>query len=182
MGADRVALLGSLSKTLSPAIGMGWMALPPAWAAAVNDTEADFGSCSVLDSLALAEFIDSGRYDQQLRMLRQRYRARRDALVTALHRHLPDLEISGLNAGLHLVLRLPDVLDAADLIRRAHHAGIGLVDGGRYAHPTRGAEPPALVLGYGNLRDSLVEEAVTGLAALLDSLAEDRRHQPGGRP
>lgn len=173
MGADRVALLGSLSKTLSPAVGMGWMVLPPAWSDAVTAAAPELGTTGVLDSLTLAEFIDSGRYDQQLRMLRQRYRSRRDVLVAALHRRLPDLQISGLNAGLHLVLNLPEGVDVADLIRRAHDADVGLVERGRYAvgdagpPGSAGSAPPALVLGYGNLRDSLVPEAVTRLAALL---------------
>ncbi|MEO5877644.1 MAG: PLP-dependent aminotransferase family protein, partial [Streptosporangiaceae bacterium] len=106
--ADRVVLLGSVSKALAPALRLGWMAAPPALADAVANfrAETDLGS-PVIEQHALAHLIATGAYDRQLRLMRRTYRARRDALVTALEEHLPGARISGISAGLHLYVALP---------------------------------------------------------------------------
>src|SRR5215831_8909535 len=60
-----------------------------------------------LDQLALAAFIEGGELDRHLRSMRKRYRLRRDALVAALMTELPACRLSGIAAGLHLLLSLP---------------------------------------------------------------------------
>ena len=84
LGAGRVAYLGSTSKTLAPALRLGWIVLPGALAGAIADERgwADGGS-PTLDQLALASFIDRGELDRHLRRMRLRYRRRRDRLVAA---------------------------------------------------------------------------------------------------
>ncbi|HEV3465208.1 MAG TPA: PLP-dependent aminotransferase family protein, partial [Actinomycetota bacterium] len=80
---SRVVLLGSVSKTLSPALGIGWVVTPPAWTARFRAT-AGAGSPgwpSTLDQLTFAAFLQSGAYDRHLRAARLRYRQRRDRLV-----------------------------------------------------------------------------------------------------
>ncbi|WP_410564477.1 PLP-dependent aminotransferase family protein [Amycolatopsis sp. cmx-4-61] len=143
----RVALFGSVSKTLSPALGLGWAVLPPQWTVRAHPPP-------VVDQLALARFVESGGYDRYLRSARLRYRARRDRLVAALG----PARLSGVAAGLHLVLHLDG--DAAAVVRRARAAGVKVADLDGYR--TAPGEP-ALVLGYGNLADTGVEAA----AALL---------------
>ena len=160
MAPAHVALFGSVSKTLSPALGIGWYVLPPAWTCAGAATP------PVVDQLALATFVERGGYDRQLRAVRLRYRARRDALVAALAAHLPDARITGVAAGLHLLLHLPGTPDTTSLVRRAAAEGLRLVDLDTYrGTPERDS---TLVLGYGNLADSAVGPAVTLLAALCD--------------
>lgn len=139
----RVALFGSVSKTLSPALGLGWAVLPPQWTLRTH-------APPVVDQLALAAFLDSGGYDRHLRAARLRFRTRRDRLVAALG----PARLSGVAAGLHLVLHLDR--DAADVVRRARRSGVKVADLDDY-RVTPGE--PALVLGYGNLADNAVEEA-----------------------
>jgi GntR family transcriptional regulator/MocR family aminotransferase len=165
MAPSHVALFGSVSKTLSPALGIGWHVLPPAWAEPFRAANPAVTTPPVVDQLALAAFIEEGGYDRQLRAVRSRYRARRDALVAALATHLPDSRITGVAAGLHLVLHLGGATDTAALVRRAAAEGLRLVDLAAY-RSTPVAEP-ALVLGYGNLADNAVLPAVTLLAALV---------------
>ncbi|MFI5591340.1 PLP-dependent aminotransferase family protein [Amycolatopsis sp. NPDC051758] len=139
----RVVLFGSVSKTLSPALGLGWVAIPPQWTL----TEP---APPVPDQLALAHFVEGGGYDRHLRAARLRYRARRDRLVEALG----PARISGAAAGLHLVLHLDR--DAAEVTKEALIKGVKVADLDDY----RGAPgAPALVLGYGNLADNAVETA-----------------------
>ncbi|WP_152364041.1 PLP-dependent aminotransferase family protein [Microlunatus speluncae] len=164
MAPDRVVLLGSVSKTLSPALGLGWMLVPPLWCDPVS---AELGGPSTVDSVAFADLIETGRYDQQLRRLRLTYRRRRDRLAARLAADLPGLPVSGLRAGLHLVLGLPPRTDVPALINRAAEVGLHLVDHDRYRASDRPKDPPALVIGYGNLRDAQVDQAVRLLAELI---------------
>lgn len=160
---SRVLLLGSTSKTMSPAFGIGWMVVPPAWRATLS--AAPGTAPSVVDQLALARLLTSGGYDRHLRAARGRFRRRHDALLAALATRLPDARTSGLAAGLHLVLHLGQAApDAADVVRAAARLDVGLTDMRRYQ-----VEPAPtsrrLVLGYGNLVDARLEEAVVRLAA-----------------
>ena len=139
----RVALFGSVSKTLSPALGLGWAVVPPQWTSPGH-------APPVLDQLALAAFVESGGYDRHLRAARLRYRARRDRLVDALG----PARLSGVAAGLHLVLHLDR--DATEVVSKARAKGVKVADLDDYRVAPG---EPALVLGYGNLADNAVEAA-----------------------
>lgn len=158
----RVALVGSISKTLAPAIRIGWVVTPPEWTAAARQWAAPV---PVLDQLALAEFLAGGGYDRHLRLLRRRYAARRDRLVAALGRELPGCRVMGVAAGLHLVLLLPDGSPAAGVVAEARARGVRVMDLATCRVRPSGIDPAGLVLGYGNLEDRLAEAAVAELAA-----------------
>ena len=164
----RVAYVGTASKTLAPALRLGWILAPAALApaVAVEKLAADSGS-PALDQLALAHLIASGDHDRHLRRARRAYAQRRDRLVAALARELPDARIEGAAAGVHLVLALPDALDLVALRKATAAHGVAAESiGARH----RGAPPPGptrLVLGYGRIPTAGVEAAVAGLAAAL---------------
>jgi GntR family transcriptional regulator/MocR family aminotransferase len=153
----RVVLLGSVSKTLAPAVGIGWAVAPAAWSRALRVRHPP----PVLHQLSFAEFLTSGGYDRHLHRCRQRYRARRDMLVAALARCLPEARVHGVAAGLHLLLYLPD-RDLSAVVEQAASGGTTLAELAWYRLRPG---PSALVLGYGNLTDSAIEPAVRALAA-----------------
>jgi GntR family transcriptional regulator / MocR family aminotransferase len=161
---SRVALLGSLSKTLSPALGIGWVATPPDWARPVRAATGHRSWPSTLDQLAFAAFLSDGAYDRHLRAARKRYRLRRDRLVRALAGRLPGARLLGVAAGLHLLVLLDDRVDCVAVVARAAAAGMQVANLDTY-RSRDDAIGPGLVLGYGNLADSQVEEAVALLAA-----------------
>jgi len=165
-GLSSVALTGSVTKTLAPALGLGWLATPPAWTPIVRAAIVRSSGPPVLDQLAFAEFLRTGRYDQHLRAARIRYRARRDGLVRALGSHLPDSQICGVSAGLHFLLHLPPGIDAAAVVSRANRTGVRVANLDTYRF-TAAPELPGLVLGYGNLADHKVLEAVARLTSAL---------------
>jgi GntR family transcriptional regulator / MocR family aminotransferase len=119
-----------------------------------------------LNQLALAHFMESGAYDRHLRASRQRFRARRARLTGALARELPTYRVRGTQAGLDLLLDLPAGADAAAIVAAARRRDmrLGSLDDLRL-EPEPGA--PGLLLGYGNLSDRLVDEAVALLAGIL---------------
>src|SRR5918999_66575 len=91
LAPDRVAYAGSTSKTLAPGLRLGWLVVPDHLLEAVTAAKAsdDLGT-PVVEQLALADFLERGQLDRHLRRTRAVYRARRDALVDALERLLPD--------------------------------------------------------------------------------------------
>ncbi|MCX4745323.1 PLP-dependent aminotransferase family protein [Kitasatospora sp. NBC_01287] len=105
---DRVVYAGSISKSLGPAVRLGWIACPPRLLEPLVAAKhlADRQS-PVLEQLALADLLDSGAYDHHLRTMRRGYRRRRDLLVRSVAELLPRARITGIAAGLHAILELP---------------------------------------------------------------------------
>jgi GntR family transcriptional regulator/MocR family aminotransferase len=167
LAPDHVFLLGTTSKSLAPAIRLGWVHAPAALAATVADEKemSDRGSCTI-DQLALATLLTTGRYDRHLRRMRGVYAARRIALTDAVTRHVPALRLTGLAAGFQALAPLPPGADETAVIAAARARRVGLHGvGDYYGNPD--AAPPALILGFGNVRQRAIEPAIAAVADLL---------------
>ena len=167
---DRVLYMGTVSKTLAPALRLGWLVLPARLLDAFVGAKvlADHG-CPTLDQLALARLFESGAYDRHLRTARRRYRARRDALVAAVQRHLPGARVTGLAAGLHAIVRLEHGVDGQRLVLAARRHGVGAYPLG-YAYMRIRPVHDGLVLGYANLAEPAIDEGIRRLAAALEEV------------
>ena len=144
---DRIAYAGSTSKSLAPALRLGWL-VPPRrrYSDLVAAKHAsDLGSPTV-PQLVLARLLESGEYDRHIRLMRARHRARRDALLGALTAGLPAASVKGVAAGLHLVVTLPDA-DVDDVALADELRGAGVVCLPLSWHRRRPG-PAGLVLGY----------------------------------
>jgi GntR family transcriptional regulator/MocR family aminotransferase len=162
MDPARVVYLGSVSKTLAPALRLGWLVLPPALRAnTVSRKQLTDLGCSPLPQAAFARLLRGGGYDRHLRRTRSAYRRRRDALLTAVAEHLPAWQPIGVAAGLHVVLRLPEGTDDSLVSQR-------LADKGIHAPPlsgyTRLGTYPGLVIGYAATSPDRLREAVTEIS------------------
>ncbi len=164
---ERVVYGGTVSKVLSPALRLGWLVAPPSLAGDIIRVRLleDFAA-ETLGQLALARFIESGAFARHLRRVRPVYRARRDCLLAALGSYLPEIRPSGAAAGLHLLLRLPDGLDPDAVAAAAARHGVQLEDASVHWFD-RATAPPALLIGYGPLRESALG---AGIRALADDL------------
>jgi GntR family transcriptional regulator / MocR family aminotransferase len=175
LAPDKVIYLGTVSKTLAPALRLGWLVLPPALVDAVAQQRSlvDHGA-PTLDQLALARLIESGAYDRHLRQARRSYRARRDALVAAVARNLPGARVTGLAAGLHAIVRLARDFDAPALTRAAVKRSLGVYPLS-FAYMRPPARDDALVLGYANLSEQHIQRGVRVLAQALADVADGPR-------
>jgi GntR family transcriptional regulator/MocR family aminotransferase len=151
---ERVAYTGSVSKSLSPGLRLGWLLVPESLVEVVVERKhtLDLGN-PVLDQALLADFVTSGAYDRQLRRCQRAYRERRDALVAALARHFPGSRVSGIAAGLHVIAALPDRYGPqARFLERAAGAGVAVRSLASYGTGSAdGGGPVRLVLGYAHL-------------------------------
>jgi GntR family transcriptional regulator/MocR family aminotransferase len=174
LAPDRVALVGTVSKSLAPSIRLGWIACPPALSTAIAEQkEASDRGSPTLDQLALASLIESGRYDRHLRRMRIAYAARRTALVEALAHEAPAVALSGLAAGFHAVAHLPATLAEPDVIAAAAARSVGLYGMSMY-RADQTTTPPQLVLGFGNLN---ARDIHAGIATIGDILSPRRRRR-----
>jgi GntR family transcriptional regulator/MocR family aminotransferase len=170
LAPDRVVYLGTASKTLAPGLRLGWLVVPPTLLDAVVEAKLldDLGSPS-LDQLALARLIETAAYDRHLRAARRRNRARRDALLAAVARSLPEARVSGISAGLHALVRLPRPVDAQRLLESAARRSVGVYPlSFHMMNPPR--ETDAVVLGYAGLTEPAIAEGIARLAEVLDEL------------
>jgi GntR family transcriptional regulator/MocR family aminotransferase len=166
---DRIVYCGSASKTLAPALRMGWLVVPARLHAAVAEEKflADQGTARI-EQHAMAAFISRGELDRHLRRMRLSYRARRDALITALGDAVPGASVHGIAAGLHLTVRLSERHDEQRLRDAAAERRLELSTLSDYR---AGAfdDDPVLLLGYSRLNEASIPRAVEELAFVLDS-------------
>jgi len=167
LAPDLVAFLGTTSKTLAPALRLAWMVPPPHLIDEVEQVMLVTGvTPPTLDQVALAAFIESAALERHLRTMRRRYRGKRETLVDALGNYLPQVRVSGIAAGLHLLAWLPDGTDERGTATRARRSGVGLHE--LHRHCTAHApSPPALLLGFAYPTES---DLVTATSLLADAI------------
>ena len=144
LAPDRVALIGTVSKSLAPALRLGWVVCPARLLESVTEDKrlSDRGS-PTLEQLALATLIESGRYDRHLRRMRDVYGARRDTLVRTLAEQAPHVGLHGLAAGFHAVAQLRAGADEQAIVEAARARSIGLYGMSSFRSERRAAVRPS---------------------------------------
>jgi GntR family transcriptional regulator/MocR family aminotransferase len=157
MDPSVVIYLGTTSKTLTPAFGVGWLAASPEL---VEELAEGRRQVSEPAQYALHSLLASGDLEKHIRKMRLEYARRRDTLMV-----LPGLR--GDSAGLHVVLELPAGRSAAGFVSAAAERGVGLSGVDRFYS----GEPAlnAVVLGYGATSLARVRRAASVLASLYAS-------------
>lgn len=144
----RVLHLGTFSKTLAPALRLGYMVVPTPLIGPLAQAQLlTARQLPTLEQAALASFIAEGHMARHIRRMREQYRLRRAALASALERAFGDrVHIGGAMAGLHVVVWLDAQADLARVAHAARAAGIELRTTAEYA--TEGPVSPGLLLGF----------------------------------
>jgi GntR family transcriptional regulator / MocR family aminotransferase len=173
LAPDLVAYGGSCSKTLAPALRLGWLVLPSSLVAELHadDATSPPGTPPTIDQLALADMFNRGEVDRHLRRQRNRYRKRRDALLDAIAQQLPDLDVRGAAAGLFAVLLLPAHADEDAVVAEAAARGVVL-------EPLRADGRSGLVAGYANLPEAGASAAVSALAQAIRTTVRPPTNRP----
>jgi GntR family transcriptional regulator/MocR family aminotransferase len=125
--AGRVIYCGTFSKTLAPALRLGFAVVPaPLVAPFVRlRTLSDRGS-DAFTQATLAEFMRQGLLAPHIRRMRTEYGKRRAAVLAAMERHVSCAEGVAVPGGLHMVARLPDGGDEAGAVQACRAAGLSV--------------------------------------------------------
>lgn len=154
----RVVLLGTLSKTLTPALALGFLALPPWLLPAVAATRADLGQpVGLVGQWAVANYLDSGALRLHTQRMRNRYRRRRAQVVAALA-GVPGLHVYPMDGGLHAVVET--ARPEAAVVAALTAAGVRVSPLSQY---WSGAGSSGIVFGFGA---ATAEDLARGLAAI----------------
>jgi GntR family transcriptional regulator / MocR family aminotransferase len=158
---------GSVSKTLAPALRLGWLVVPERLAGELARAKAedDLGT-PIIEQLALADFLERGELNRHLRRTRLVYRRRRDAMIAALRRHPPTRGRAASPPGSTWSPTCRPTTTRRPSSRTLAPAGLGL-QGLAEHRPLPG--PPALLLGYGRIAEPGIEPGVRELAAAVGS-------------
>jgi GntR family transcriptional regulator/MocR family aminotransferase len=172
----RVIYVGTFSKTMFPALRVGYLVVPPPliepFAVAMRHTG---HSAPVAVQAALADFIAEGHFASHVRRMRVLYAARQARLLRAARRQLAGLlEIAPAEAGMHLVATLPDGTDDVALAGRVAHAGV--VVRPLSVHYVGEVTRSGLLLGYAGVPEREIDRGVEQLARVL----RERGRRPAG--
>jgi GntR family transcriptional regulator/MocR family aminotransferase len=152
---ERVIYLGTFSKTVFPALRLGYLIVPPALVDLFRATQAlvDHVAPSI-EQATLAEFIDDGHFARHVRQMRAAYAERQDALLRGVRRELDGLvEASPTETGMHLVAWLTrGSADDTRASRRAWESGVEASALSTYV--AEAAVRPGLLLGFAPVRPS----------------------------
>jgi GntR family transcriptional regulator/MocR family aminotransferase len=163
----RVVYIGTFSKTLAPALRMGYLVVPAEIAPAFHAARAASDRHSpVLDQAVLADFMTQGHFARHVRRMRRLYAERQAVMVDALQQSLGGrLEVRASEAGMHLVGWLEDGSDDAAISARLLEGGIEAPPLSRYAlaRPPRGG----LLLGWAGYPPEAIEKAAHRMAEVL---------------
>ena len=167
---DRVIYVGTLSKSLSPALRLGYLVLPPPLVGPcrrlkrLTDLHAP-----VLEQLMLARFLEEGHLERHIMKMKKIYRKRREALIMALKTHCSrSLQISGDATGLHLIAEFQGRTFTEQTLSDLEEAGVRLYPVERHAI-RKGCHQSKVILGYGNLTPGEIDEGVRRMKTVLDT-------------
>ena len=127
-----------------------------------------------MDQRIIAGFLDGGYYERHLNKMRAVYKARHDVLLEELKAFRRICRVSGEHAGVHLLLTFTDGRDEAEAIRQAAQQGVRVYGLSRYyVGDATGKASATVILGYANLTEEAIREAVERLRrAWLDKAGE----------
>ena len=168
MDSQRVIYVGTFSKTIFPALRIGFVILPKNLQSRWRDirTHHDVQN-PPFEQAALAEFMRSRKLDRHIRSMRRVYATRRQTLMQSLDQHFgTEWAPCGDAAGLHVTIRFCGIRFDEAMMARCTEAGVKVVPLETHCIE-KGRHEDALVLGFGHLKEEQIEQGVRQLADVL---------------
>lgn len=158
---EKVVYLGTFSRSVAPAIRLSYMALPEPL---MEEYERKHGfvhsTVSKVDQMIMQRFLEEGYYERHLNKTRALYKSRHDVLLEGLKAMSDILVVSGEHAGVHLLLTFQNGMSEEELIQRAAKKEVRVYGMSDYRILRSGEEKATILLGYANLTEDQIREAV----------------------
>jgi len=168
--AGRVLYIGTFSKVLFPSLRLGYVVAPPELLPGLIATHRlTTVHLPLLEQMALADFMTEGYFVRHLRKMRLLYGERRNTLIEALTRELGDiLDVAVPEAGMHLVVWLPEGMSAQAAAHRAAAYGLHILPISQFS--LHSLQRDGLVLGFASATPQELRVGVHMLAQALQAL------------
>ena len=156
----KVIYMGTFSKSIAPAIRIGYMVLPPSLLE-VYQKRLGFYACTVsrIDQNILYQFLTEGYYERHLNRMRAIYKGKHDCLLGRLRELEEDFAIHGEYAGLHVLLTSKRGRREEWLVEEAGKAGVKVYGlSSHYIRRPLEERPSTVILGYAKLSEEQIEE------------------------
>jgi 2-aminoadipate transaminase len=170
--AQGVVYLGTFSKTIAPGLRVGWATAPPG----IRDrlvlaAESAVLCHSSLAQLMVREYLRTQPWREQVKVFRELYRERRDAMLESLSAMMPeDCRWTKPAGGFYVWLRLPPGIDSKAMLPRAISSRVAYVPGTGFYADGSGADH--LRLSYCFPEPDRIREGVRRLAEVVDAEVE----------
>ena len=167
LSPDRVIHLGSFSKIFAPGFRLGWAIAHPEILDKIYVCKQSLDLCPpIMDQYVAAEFLSSGRLDENLTKSIELYKGKRDLLLSLLEEHMPEgIKWTHPEGGLFLFLTMPEGFDAVKFYDTALDAGVAYV-AGEFFHPD-GSGRNTMRLNFSFMTHERIAEGIKLLASLL---------------
>lgn len=164
----RVIHLGTFSKTLAPAMRLGYLVLPPGLAAdMVEMLRPLYIAGPKFSHEVMARFMRAGHFQRHITRMKRRYHRKMRVLSRALHEHFGDrVEINGHSTGLHVTVRFAGTTITPEVREACRRAGVQFDTVDDYT-VRRGRHSDLVLLGFGNLSAEQIETGIRRLATVL---------------
>ena len=167
LSPDRVIHLGSFSKIFAPGFRLGWAIAHPQLLDKIYVCKQSLDLCPpIFDQYVAAEFLESGRLDENLQRSIALYKGKRDLLLGLLEEYMPEgVSWTHPEGGLFLFLTMPEGFDAVEFYDTALDAGVAYV-AGEFFHPD-GSGKNTMRMNFSFMTHERITEGVKLLASLL---------------
>ncbi|RVU35438.1 PLP-dependent aminotransferase family protein [Rheinheimera riviphila] len=164
---EGVIFVGSFSKTMQPALRLGYLVAPAALIRRAADiVQAIHGDVQLLTQAALADFISEGHFSRHLRKMRKLYQQKQQLAQQLAAQYLPGWQLRAMHAGLHLVLLCPDDMqpsfDGPRLLQQLAAQGYAPAPLSKYQFNDE--KTKGLVIGIANLSHAELERGLQLIA------------------
>jgi len=173
---EKVIYLGTFSRAIAPAIRIGYMVLPEKLLNQYHSRFSYYASTvSRVDQAILTSFISGGYFERHLNRMRKIYKSKHDTLLASLKQFGSKVTVHTEYAGLHLLVDFHFEKTEQEIFQLAESQGIRLYPlSEHYIEPARCTSPPKFLIGFGNLKESEIQEGIHKLYNILTESMDEK--------